>query len=71
MALFLVFFNGCRVPSENLHLKKVGEPRGSLCQVGCSKDFLFTLPLYFHLFESQDPFFWIFISPISGANPLQ
>lgn len=70
MALFLVWC--CLIdvecpPSENLHFLS-GRERKSLCQVRCSMSLY---PLHLHLFESPDPFFWICISPISGAKPLQ
>ncbi|PRQ15615.1 hypothetical protein RchiOBHm_MTg0498461 (mitochondrion) [Rosa chinensis] len=73
MALFLVLFNRCRVPLFPVRESPSALSRRAIIPVGCSKNF-FSLPfasLHLHLFESPDPFFWIFISPISGAKPLQ
>jgi len=73
MALFLVLFNRCRVP-----LFPVRESPSACCGralSGLMSGWLFKrpslYPLHLHLFGSPDPFFWIFISPISGAKLLQ
>lgn len=63
MALFLVLFNRCRVPFFPVRESPSAlSGRARILMSGC---------LHLHLFESPDPFFWIFISLISGAKPLQ
>lgn len=70
MALFLVLFNRCRVPLFPVRESPSALSGRAIILVGCSKNF-FLYPLHLHLFESPDPFFWICISPIPGAKPLQ
>lgn len=72
MALFLVLFNRCRVslfPVRESPSALSG--RASILMSGWLFKKLDLYPLHLHLFESSDPFFWILISPISGAKPLQ
>lgn len=72
MALFLVLFNRCRVPLFPVRESPSAlSGRARILMSGWSFKRLSLYPLHLHLFESPDPFFWIFISPISGAKPLQ
>lgn len=72
MALFLVLFNRCRVPLFPVRESPFSKwARAKILMSGWFFKRLSLYPLHLHLFESPDPFFWICISPISGAKPLQ
>lgn len=73
MALFLVLFNRFRVPLFPVRESPSAlSGRARILMSGwLFKRLFFLYPLHLHLFESPDPFFWIFISPISGAKPIQ
>lgn len=74
MALFLVLFNRCRVPLFPVRESPSAlSGRARILMSGwLFKRHLFSLyPLHLHLFESLDPFFWIFISPRCKASSIQ
>ncbi|KAK7835637.1 hypothetical protein CFP56_023363 [Quercus suber] len=72
MALFLVLFNRCRVPLFPVRESPSAlSGQARILMSGWLFKRLSLYPLHLHLFESLDPFFWIFISPILGAKPLQ
>lgn len=71
MALFLVLFNRCRVPLFPARESPSALSGRARIRLVVQKTFSLPYPLHIHLFESPDPFFWICISPIPGAKPLQ